>query len=299
MDFALPVSIGLGGMSFVERQIDVTLQYYKTGATMKLTGHRVLLSLVDYPSEAGGMLSMRIYGLPLSVINEFLAIGAVNQGAGITKNKILVEAGNAGSPLTRIFSGAIFNSWGDFSNPPGVNLVIDASVQVEAALTPAIPQSWKGSVSAATIMQTLAAAAGWAFDNNGVNITLNNPAFKGSLQEQMVSCAKQGGFEYTVTPSHVLVIYPKGAQTSSANEMPILTPESGMVGYPMFSQTGIYVRHTFLPGITLGSPFAIAGSQLLAANRKWSAQSIIHTLESQTPNGAWFSELEGFYNEQS
>ena len=284
-------------MSFVERQIDVTIKYYKTGETLKLTGHRILLQMTAIAGINSGMVSMRIYGLPLTVIREFIAIGPVAQQA-IGKNSLLVEAGNVGEPLHTVFAGNIFSSWADFSNPPDVNLVIDASVMIQAALTPALPVSWKGPVNVATIMQTFATAGGWAFSNQGANVMLQNPAFNGSLQDQMESCAQQAGIQYVINPSGVLVIFPKGVGMASANEvMPIISPSAGMVGYPMFTQQGVSVRSIYLPGMHNGSPFAIQGSQFPEANRIWNASSATHTLESQVPNGMWFTDLIGFTSE--
>ncbi len=286
-------------MSFVERQIDVTIKYYKTGETLKLAGHRVLLEMAAMAGINSGRASMRIYGLPLSVIREFIAVGPVAY-QGISKNSILIEAGNAGETLHTVFTGNIQFAWADFSNPPDVSLVIDASVMIKAALTPALPVSWKGSVSVATIMQTFAAAGGWAFLNQGVNVMLQNPAFNGSLQDQIESCARQAGIRYTINPSGVLVIYPKtGTKATADAVMPIISPQAGMVGYPMFTRQGINVRSIFLPGMHYGSPFALDGSQFPEANRIWQAHTVAHTLESQMPNGAWFTDLEGFTSEQS
>ncbi len=284
-------------MSFAERQIDVTIKYYKTGETMKLSGHRILMHMVAMAGINSGQVSMRIYGLPLHVIREFIAIGPVAD-QGISKNSLLIEAGNAGETLHTVFSGNIRLSWADFSNPPDVSLVIDASVMIKAALTPALPVSWKGSVSVVTIMQTFAAAGGWAFSNQGVNVMLQNPAFNGSLQDQMESCAQQAGISYTVNQNGVLVIYPKGNPPAPANQvMPIISPQAGMVGYPMFTQGGVNVRSIFLPGVHSGSSFAIQGSQFPEANRVWHAHTVAHTLESQVPNGAWFTDLQGFTSE--
>ena len=284
-------------MSFVERQIDVTIKYYKTGETMKLSGYRVLLEMVAIAGIHSGQVAMRIFGLPLHVIREFIAISPI-AAQGISKNSILIEAGNAGETLHTVFSGAIMHSWADFSNPPDVSLVIDASVMIQAALTPAPPVSWKGPISAATVMQTFAAAQGWAFSNLGVNVMLQNPVFNGSLQDQMESCSQQAGISYTVNPNGVLIIYPKGKPPSQPNEvMPIISPSAWMVGYPMLTNNGVNVRSIFLPGVHNGSAFAIEGSQFPEANRIWHAHTVAHTLESQVPNGAWFTDLQGFASE--
>ena len=281
-------------MTFETREIEVSIQYYKTKEVMKFSGLRVQLNLFAMASEAGGQLAMRIFGLPLGIINELLAISDVASHA-ITKNLLQVDVGSQGSQLTRIFSGAIMHSWGDFTNQPDVNLVINASVQGAAGLTVLAPYSYKGSVPAATVMQYFAKQAGWAFKNNGVTTVLNNPAFKGSLRDQYFSCARQGNFRVVILGG-TMFIYPKGktGTPSGSNLMPIISPSDGMVGYPTFTQKGINVRSIFLPDMYPSTPFQIQGSEVAAANRTWFTHTAIHTLESQTPNGAWFTDLEAY-----
>lgn len=285
-------------MSFGEREIRVTIEYYKTKQVMTFSGLQVQLSLEAMPSEAGGSLAIRIFGLKLNVINELLAISNVAASA-ISKNLLNVEVGLSGSPLSRIFSGAIMHAWGDFSSQPDVSLVINASVQGIAGLTASQPYSYKGSVPAATVMQYFATQAGWAFKNNGVTTILNNPAFKGSLRDQYHSCAKQGNF-HVVIEDGTMIIYPKGLTVDAlgSTSMPILKPNAGLVGYPTFTQQGITVRSIFLPGMYPSSPFQVQDSQISAANRTWLTSKVIHLLESQTPGGAWFTELEAYANVQ-
>jgi len=280
-------------MSFVERQIDLTIEYYKTGKTMTLKGHRVQLALVAMPSDAGGQLSMRVFGLPLSAINELLAISNVaNQAIG--RNILHVDAGDAGKPLSRIFTGAILHSWGDFTQQPDVNLVIEASVQANAGLTVVQPFSYKGSIPVATVMQGFAKQGGWAFLNNGVTGTLLNPVFTGSLRDQIRSCAAAVAIRYVVTPGSTLVIYPKNGTATTSDSMPVLTPEAGLVGYPAFTQQGITARSIFLPDMYPSSPFQIQGSQIPMANRVWFTHVATHLLDSQTPGGSWFTDLEAY-----
>jgi hypothetical protein len=281
-------------MSFVERQIDLTIEYYKTGKTMALKGHRVQLSLLAMPSEAGGKLSMRVYGLPLSAINELLAISNV-ANAAIGRNILHVDAGDAGKPLSRIFTGGILHSWGDFTQQPDVNLVIEASVQADAGLTVVQPFSYKGSIPVATVMQGFAKQEGWAFLNNGVTGMMRNPVFNGGLKDQYASCAQHAGIGCVVVAG-TMVIYPKGAPVNSvgSDTMPILSPKSGMVGYPAVTNQGINLRAIFLPGMYPSSPFEIRDSQIPTANRVWFASKVTHLLDSQTPGGSWFTDLESF-----
>ncbi len=282
-------------MSFVERQIDVTMQYYGSTNTLKLSGYRVALNYVDVGGVSAGRLSMRIFGVPLAFINEFLAMGPVASKA-IGLNKILVQAGNKGEALHTVFSGNIFHAWGDFSQQPNVNLVIDGAVNAQSALTPVVPSAWRGSVPVATIMQAFAATAGYAFQNMGVTAVLQNPSFDGSLLDQMHKCEEAGGFKWTITPAGTLVIFPPNVSLAQANAqgIPILSPQTGLVGYPAITNQGIAVRSIFLPGAHFGSFFTVQGSQIPMANGTWNAFSLEHTLESQTPNGAWFTDMQGY-----
>jgi hypothetical protein len=73
-----------------------------------------------------------------------------------------------------------------------------------------------------------------------------------------------------------------------------LSPDDGtMIGYPVYTATGIMQRALYNPSFAIGKQFTIKGSQLTAANNTWNTYSVNHLLECQTPGGKWESILFG------
>jgi hypothetical protein len=64
-----------------------------------------------------------------------------------------------------------------------------------------------------------------------------------------------------------------------------------MVGYPVFSGNGIALTTEFNPDLQLGRQVNVTSS-LSVANGLWNPFSIVHELESETPGGSWFSQIQ-------
>lgn len=279
-------------MSLVNRRIDVTItlgtgSFGETvGDTITLTNHRVVCNMAAVGGDAQGQLEMRIYGLPLATINQLTVIGPVNNEIR-GQNRVSVSAGNDGETLTKLFEGTIDQAWGDFAAAPDVGFNITAYSALVAAVKPVAANSYKGAADVAGIMSDLAKAAGFTFENNGVNAKLNNPYFPGTALDQIKACARSADISYTIDRG-VLAIWPKGKARGGA--IPLVSPATGLVGYPTFSSNGLGIKSMFLPGAKMGGQIKV-DSSLTVACGTWNIFSVVHNLESLNPNGAWFTFL--------
>ena len=88
-----------------------------------------------------------------------------------------------------------------------------------------------------------------------------------------------------ITPPNV----PRGG------EGPLISPATGLVGYPSFDGHGVALRCLFNPAVTFGGRFKLETDVVRAAG-EWIAASISHHLESEKPGGAWFSTVRGTPN---
>lgn len=277
-------------MSLVQRRIDVTItlgtgEFGETlGDTITLTNHRVVANMAAVGGDAQGQLELRLYGLPLETINRLTTIGPVKTEIR-GKNSISVSAGNDGEALTKLFEGSIDQAWADFAAAPEVALNITAYSALVAAVKPVAASSYKGAADVGGIMADLAKLAGFTFENNGVSVKLNNPYFPGTALDQIKACAKAADISYTIDRG-VLAIWPK--DNARGGDVPLLSPERGLVGYPTFSSNGLGIQSMFLPGAKMGGQIDIESSMNVAAGR-WNIFSVVHNLESQKPNGAWFT----------
>ncbi len=283
-------------MSFVERAIDVTVTLgeglfgEQVGASYTLSGLRVLAYIASMGGETQGVCNARIFGLPLELINQLTTIGP--RGYNIpNQNRIQLDAGVDGQSLTTVYKGWIQEAYGEFQGIPEVSLSLLATAVAGPALQPVPPTPGKGAVDVATVMSQFAATMGFAFENNGVTGALADHYFSGTTLAKIKDCARAAHINYS-TDNGVLAIWEKGGYRQGT--MPVISPSTGLVGYPSFSSNGIRLRSIFVPSITQGQQFEVAGSQVTPANRIWVAARIVHSLETQTPNGEWFTDLDGY-----
>jgi hypothetical protein len=152
-------------------------------------------------------------------------------------------------------------------------------------MKPVAPNSFKGGVSTETVMSKMAQQAGCTLENNGVQAQLDSPYFPGTIWRQLDDAARAANcFFFHDSIKKTIAIWPKTG--SRSGDVPVISPENGMTGYPRFSATMITVKTLFDPRIQIGLPIEVK-SQLTAASGKWSVILAGHTLETQTPGGAW------------
>jgi hypothetical protein len=117
---------------------------------------------------------------------------------------------------------------------------------------------------------------------------LSNPYFHGTAWEQAKACAKAANISFSVEMGK-LVIWPRNSFRKEAGPVKV-SPETGMIGYPAFGGNGIVVATLFNPDVRLGGQIDVT-SDLTPACGIWNIYGIVHSLESETPEGQWFTQL--------
>lgn len=256
------------------------------GDTVTLSGLRSTVNIEQFGGETMGMCNAHIYGVPLDLMNRMTAIGPImNQVSG--KNAIEIQYEGA-----TIFKGSIWQCWPEFQAAPEVSMVFNANSGLINALKPVDAISFKGGKDVADMLQQLATLAGYEFENNGVNVQLVDQVLIGSTIDKIRTICRAAGVSYHIEHD-TLAIWPKNGYRDG--EVLALSPESGMVGYPMFNESYMGIRHEFLPTAKVGGRFSLTGSIVTTANTDtpWTIAALTHTLETITPGGAWFTELHG------
>ena len=74
----------------------------------------------------------------------------------------------------------------------------------------------------------------------------------------------------------------------------LISPKTGMVGYPAYAQPGVIFACLFQPppALQFGSSFTLE-SDLTPASGQWTVQNLTYLLESITHHGKWFCIVEG------
>lgn len=279
-------------MSFSRRHIDLTFRLgqgnFGDGGfnTVKLSGLRATATI----SKAGGVsmtgLNLSVYGMPLDLMNQLSTLGKPLVDG--RNNTVTVEAGSDDTGMAVVFIGTIFQAWADLQNAPDGVFTVEAHTGLLDALRPLAPTSFNGAADAATILSGLAQQMGYSFENTGVSTQLSYPYFSGSGRDQAMACAEAGNFNI-LFDNTTLAIWPKGGARGGASVL--ISPDTGMVGYPTWTANGLVLTTLFNPSIAFGGTVQV-DSSITPAKGQWTVFKVDHDLQSETPNGRWFTRLE-------
>lgn len=287
-------------MTFKRRVISVSVtlgtgSFGDQGNTVTVTGLRVQAQIDKVIGPGMSTINMRIHGMTPDQMNQ---ISALNQGAEqMKRNIVTVQAGDHGDVLATVFQGQILVGQQNLNSMPETSMLIVGAAGQIAAVQSQAPISYPNGASAAIIMANLAQQAGMQFENNGVQVQLPKSYFIGSPREQMRACAEMGQFNWMIDDggnaqgaSNTLSIWPKDG--SRNGQVPIISAETGMIGYPDYSTSlnGLTISTLFNPFIRVGGLVEIR-SGLQVANGTFRTFDISHTLESETPGGQWMTRF--------
>lgn len=274
----LELTITLGSGTFGE---DV-------GDTVTLSGFRMTADATNPGGDSMGRCQIRVFGLRDDVMNKLTTIGSVNTAIK-AKNAVLLAAGDVDG-MTSIFSGTILDAWADYNSSPDVAFNIVAFAGLSAAVKPVGATSYKGGTDVAVIMTDLAAEMGVSLENNGVDVKLTSPYLSGTALTKLRQVAQAANILWTIDRD-VLAIWPQtGAR---AGIIPLISPDSGMVGYPSLSSKGMTVKMLFNPNVRLGGEVEVQSSIPMACG-KWRVFNVSHSLSSEMADGPWFTTAETY-----
>jgi hypothetical protein len=281
---SLKFTITLGTGVFASSEVNtVVLEGFRASAQIERSGTQ------------GAHLSAKIFGVSQSDMNSIttLIFRTANVADVLYLQNTIEVVAIDGLRETLVFAGNIVTAWADYSGMPDVCLVINSQAAYFDQLRTTSPVSFSGSIDVATVMAQLARAMGKTFENNGVDIQLSDLYLVNSPMEQARDLAKQAGI-VLIEDNGVLAIMPPNTPRGSL--IPKISPQSGIIGYPTFDGAGVIVQVLFNPAITFFGRFELITDQVRAAG-VWYATSISHNLESEKPDGMWFSTIRGNFEQ--
>jgi hypothetical protein len=256
--------------------------------TVTLTGYRIAANIAKVGGMSQGVAQLRIFGMPLPLMNELTLLGALPLAT--KNNTVSVFAGDDQVGMGLVFTGNITQAWANMKAAPQAVMEVMAQTGVYHALAPVPPTSFRGSADVATVLSGLAELMGVTFENNGVTAQISNPYFPGTAREQAMRCVQHAGIEWNGVDNGVLAIWPRGGHRGGV--VPLISPETGMIGYPGYTQFGVSVQTLLNPSLTFGALFKVQSSSI-PANGTWEIYKLAYNLESETPGGPWFTQIEG------
>jgi len=257
--------------------------------TITLQGFRAIADI----DKAGGMmmgtLRAKIYGVAQANMNSVTTLQW--KPGTLIPNTVEVYAID-GAAETLVFAGNIVNAWADYQGMPDVFLHIQAQSAFFNTLKAVPPRSFKGRVDVATVMGQIARDLGYTFENNGVTTQLVDVYLPNTGMEQAKDLARAAGCDLYLDDK-ILAITPPNVPRKVI--IPLISPASGLVGYPTFDGVGVNFQTLFNPAITFGGSVKLVTDVQQAAG-EWVVTSVGHRLESEKPGGAWFSNVRGNAN---
>jgi hypothetical protein len=305
-------------MSFVQRLINLTFTlangaFQESGTdTVTISGLRTSVKITKAGFPQIGQAQITIYGLTLSLMNQLSTFGVLIQL--VKRNSVTVYAGDAINGMSIAFIGDVMMAWGDFSSSPEVPFHIEAQTAMALSVLPKAPASYNGSADVVTILSGLAQASSMNFENNGVSgVKISFPYYWGSPRDQIESIRKAVKNQVTIeivdnavssAPSsntYTLAIWPKKGSRGGA--VPLISPTSGLIGYPSYTQLGIVAKTIYNPSVIYGGKVQIQStinqganvqqqSEASPVNGTWTVFGLDHDLESMVPNGRWDSSMQ-------
>ena len=231
---------------------------------------------------------LTIKGMKYEVMEQLTVLGFRKLTSA--KNVLTLYGGTVGESLPVLFSGDITKAVADFKNAPDIAFIISATTGAYSVKKAAPPLSVNGSTPAADLAKQWAAEMGYSFKNAGVTTQVQNCIFNGSPMQKLRALAEQYHFE-TIIDDGEIIIQPRG-EVRKTGTIPYLTDESGLAGYPAFTDKGISLVALYNPDFKFGGMIRVK-SIVPRASGEWKITKLTHSVSAYEKNGEWFSEIEG------
>lgn len=230
---------------------------------------------------------LRILGMKYEVMEQLTVLGFRKLTSA--KNLLTLYGGTVGETLPVIFSGDITKAVADFSKAPDVAFVIDATTGAYSVKKAASPLSVQGDASAADLAAAWVKEMGYSFKNDGVNIRVRNCIFNGSPMQKLRVLCEQYHIE-SIIDDNEIIIQPRCAVRKTGT-IPYLTDESGLAGYPSFTDKGIRLTALYNPDFKFGGMIRVK-SIVPRASGEWKITKLTHSVSAIEKSAEWFSEIE-------
>lgn len=235
--------------------------------------------------------NLTIYGLSVETMAQLTWCTFKPLSRGY--NLLQIEAGEQGSRLSLIFRGEITSSYADL-NGASPALKIEAQTGSYPILIPEAPIAIQGQQSVEQFVRQEAAAAGYEIENHGVDAQLKDCVISGDPITKIRSVADAAGADVLFDDGKVVLV-PRDKPRKAEGGIPVISAETGMIGYPTFTSQGLQVRSFFRPDLTIGAEVRVE-SIVPQATGVWKITQLSHELSANNPGrAAWRTNFSGLW----
>lgn len=249
-------------------------------------GLRVLCNIMFGYGSVMPSAQVRIYGLALGKMTKLLRLRW--NTLDTLMNRIKIEVGNEGDNLITEFEGNITFAYPDFANAPDVSLVVESQAAAYEDKKPKDPYEKQGEVDIADVIKDICDEMGYQLENNGVSEITKDLTLNGSSLDKLKTLEHDFEFDMYIE-SNLIAVTPKGGSRNI--KIPVITPTSGLIGYPIPDIRGVTFKCLYDPLLRFGGICKIKDSTIEVCNGEWRIYGMYKSLESNQANGNWHCEI--------
>lgn len=284
--------------SFAPKRLRVTMILAGSNTIFPGTNSNTL-TLVDMRMSAkvqavarlSTQADIRIFGMKQDDMNA-LTVAWANPPV-VLDHLVILEANNTGRDdgWVQVFKGTMIEAQPDYRAMPDVSFNLVAVTGYFVKINPVAPTSYPFQVDIGVAAGDIIERMGppWVYVDGGADGVLSNPYFYGTLWDQLAQACQAANADFYVQGDEILIV--KAGQPRSSDSAVILSPQSGLIGYPMFERSGLNVNAIFDPAFLCGTALEIQ-SIVPNASGRWYPYSLYHVLEARTPRGMWMTQMQ-------
>lgn len=256
---------------------------------LSATGLRISAEITNGNGAPSPSARVRVYGLPIETMSKLLRIKWREVTA--LKNSITIEAGEQGGDLVTVFKGGITFAYPDLAEAPNVSLVVTAQTAVLENMQSTAAESYEGSQEVINIMGNICQRMGYTLEDNGVSQQLDNVYLCNSDIKKIQWLAESANLDLYVESNHIAVTN-KGQPRKI--KIPVITPDTGLIGYPTPTMQGIQFQCFYDPLIRFGGLVRIKDSLIDVCNGDWLIYGVRAMLETESDSARWFMDVAAY-----
>ncbi len=252
---------------------------------ISLSNVKAMCKVGAYGNQTGVQADVTIYGLGLELLAALSSKGIGIWTAEKERIKLDVHADD-----TTVFSGYIYSSYANMNGAPDAPLIISASGGLDLQTKSAPPFSRPGTVNLADVLKAICEPNNYRLNAVGLDgITASNIHLVGSPLEQLRYACNAAGIAMAVT-GDLVTAWPNGMAVDDI--VPFVSPSNGLIGYPVFTQSGITFQTEFSTLLAQGR-FIQLETSLPHASGRYMLYVVEHYLSSWMESGPWHTISQG------
>ena len=249
----------------------------QNGNVLRVKNMKCEMSISAFGGVTGTTMDMSLWGLSLDHMSKLTSKAQrfISQEQNLIK---IVANGET------VFLGTITASRINLNQMPDAPIEITANaVGYERTIT-CSPTSVQGVTDVASLVQTIASKVGLKFVNVDVNLKAQNVHYSGNAIQQIQTIANDYDFYADVD---IGTVYIYTSQNAIDTVIPFVSPQNGLLGYPIFYDIGINFRCMFSSAIRVGRKVRLETSLPNGSGEYLITQGTTHYLSSYVEGGPW------------